>query len=347
MTRAVFAIPGDLSTPTGGYAYARRVLEALGPDLVHLPLPDGFPAASLAELSETRAALDAVPANQPILIDGLAFGAFPKTLADRYAGRLVALCHHPLGLESGLTALEQQLALEQEAAALASARLVIATSRTTAHTLEERLNVPEERLRVAPPGVEPMPRAKMTGDPPVILSIGSLTRRKGFDVLVNALALLKELKWSCRIIGPDDRDPIYASRIDSLIGAAGLTDRITIEGALPDDAVAEAYKGADLFALATRYEGYGMVYAEALTSGLPTIGCDSGAVREVVGDGAALAPPEDPSAFAALLRPLLSQPEARREAARKARAQAERLPRWSYTASIIAEALAETADDLR
>ncbi len=346
MTKAVFAVPGDLGTPTGGYAYARKILEAL-PELSHLALPPGFPSPSQVELAATREALDAIPADSPILIDGLAFGAFPKALAARYPGRLVALCHHPLGLETGLAPLARIEALEREAAALAEARLVIATSHTTARTLEDELGVDPDRLRVAPPGVERMPRAAVAGDPPVILSVGSITRRKGMDVLVNALALLKELDWTCRIIGPDDRDPVHSGRVASLIGAAGLEGRILIEGALPDADVAQAFAGADIFALATRYEGYGMVYAEALEAGLPTIGCDAGAVREVVGDAAALAQPEDPAGFAALLRPLLESPEARREAAAKARARAEHLPRWPYAAGIIAEALAEVAEGLR
>jgi len=347
LTQAAFAVPGDLATPTGGYAYARRILAALAPDLAHLPLPGGFPAPSQAELAASREALDAVPADRPILIDGLAFGAFPKALAARYPGRLVALCHHPLGLESGLSPLERIRALECEAEALAEAHLVIATSQTTARTLEERLGVDPDKLRVAPPGVDPMPAARMTGEPPVILSVGSITRRKGVDVLLSALALLKELDWTCRIIGPDDRDLVFAGRIAGLIGAAGLTERVTIEGARPDHDVAAAFADADIFALATRYEGYGMVFAEALEAGLPTVGCDAGAVREVVGDAAFLAPPEDPAALAALLRPLIGNPAARREAAARARAHAARLPRWPYAAGIIAGALAETAEGLR
>ncbi len=347
MTEAAFAIPGDLYTPTGGYVYARRILERLAPDLSHLPLGNGFPTPAQAELSAARDALDAVPADWPILIDGLAFGAFPKSLAARYPNRLVALCHHPLGMETGLPQLEREAAFERESAALDHAKLIIATSATTAQTLVEKLGVDSDRLRIAPPGVDPMPNASIDGDPPVILSVGSITPRKGVDVLINALTLLKDLDWRCRIIGPDDRHEVFASRIASLIGAADLDARITLEGALPDDAVATAYQEADIFALATRYEGYGMVFAEALESGLPTVGCNAGAVREVVADGALLARPEDSAAFAAFLRPLLADPEARREAAAKARARAERLPRWPYTAGIIADALAEVADGLR
>lgn len=346
MTKAAFAIPGDLSTLTGGYGYARRILAALSPELVHLPLPPGFPTPSRAELTASRTALDAVPAAQPILIDGLAFGAFPKALAARYPGRLIALCHHPIGLETGLTPLGRAKALEREATALSEAVLVISTSQTTARTLEERLGVDPDLIRVAPPGVDRMPRAALQGDPPVILSVGSITRRKGVDVLINALALLKGLDWTCRIIGPDDRDPLFTDRITSLIGAAGLDGRVTIEGARSDEDIAQAYAQADIFALATRYEGYGMVYAEALEAGLPTVGCDAGAVREVVADAAPLAPPEDPAGFAALLRPLLADPAARREAAARARARAERLPRWSYTAGLVADALADVAEGL-
>jgi hypothetical protein len=81
---AFFVIPGDLTLPTGGYAYDRHVLagaRAAGARLEHVALPGGFPHPSGAA-RETTSAMLAALCDAPLLIDGLAYGAFsPQMLA--------------------------------------------------------------------------------------------------------------------------------------------------------------------------------------------------------------------------------------------------------------------------
>ena len=80
MIDVAFAIPGDLSLPTGGYAYDRRML-ALLPDhgvrARHVALPGGFPFPSDDDLAATAAVLAALDRECLLLVDGLAFGALP------------------------------------------------------------------------------------------------------------------------------------------------------------------------------------------------------------------------------------------------------------------------------
>ena len=105
MAEVVFAIPGDVDTPTGGYRYDRRVIDelrALRWDVKPLRLPGDFPAPSEASLQETERLFAAVPVDALLLVDGLAFGALPASLLDRVPRKYVALVHHPLGLETGL-----------------------------------------------------------------------------------------------------------------------------------------------------------------------------------------------------------------------------------------------------
>ncbi len=105
MIRASFAVPGDLDAPTGGYGYARRLLAeagGAGVELAHLALPDGFPQPSPGELAEAGRRLDALPAGRPVLIDGLALGVLPAELLRALPGPVIALCHHPLALETGI-----------------------------------------------------------------------------------------------------------------------------------------------------------------------------------------------------------------------------------------------------
>ena len=89
MKRVAFAVPGDLATPTGGYAYDRRMiaeLQKLGWQVDVIGLGDGFPRPSAETKAAARETLSGVPEDCPIIIDGLAFGVLPeaaKELSER------------------------------------------------------------------------------------------------------------------------------------------------------------------------------------------------------------------------------------------------------------------------
>ena len=111
MTSVVFAIPGDINLPTGGYAYDRRVLALLpqfGVAVRHLALPGGFPAPDRGRSRrDARACCRACRADTVILVDGLAYGAMPAELIAALRSPIVALVHHPLCLEAGLAKARQ------------------------------------------------------------------------------------------------------------------------------------------------------------------------------------------------------------------------------------------------
>ncbi len=342
MRRVVFAIPGDIETATGGYAYDRRMiaeLSGLGWDVETLRLPAGFPAPSERDLTETGAALAGLADATTVLVDGLAFGAMPEiATAEQDRLRLAALVHHPLALETGLRREEAARLRASETAALACAQLVVSTSETTGRELVARFRVPADRLRVVPPGTERGPPAPGGGRPPVILAVGSLTPRKGYDILVEALASLADLDWHCRIVGSRERDPAFAARIAAAIEDRGLSDRVVLLGEAVDPRAEMAR--ADLFALATRHEGYGMVFAEAMTQGLPVVSCAAGAVPEVVpGTAGILVPPDDGPAFGAALRRLLTDESELRAKAAGALEAGTRLPDWEGSARRLSAAL--------
>ncbi len=339
-----FAIPGDLSRRTGGYGYDRRLiaaLEAAGRRVEVVRLGDGFPDPPPAERAAAAAVLAAIPDGAPLLVDGLAGGVLDGELAAA-SGRLalVYLCHHPLGLETGLDPDRAAALLARERRALAAAAAVVVTSTATARTLAADLGVPAERISVAVPGTDPQPQAPGGGDPPVLLTVATLIRRKGHDVLVDALARLKDLAFESRIVG-GEVDPAFAARIKAAVAAAGLSEKVRFLGEVADPS--EHYASADVFVLPSRYEGYGMVFAEALARGLPVVAARAGAVPEVVPEAAgALVPPDDPEALAAALRRLLVDADARARARRASRAAGLALPDWTATARIV-EAVIERA----
>src|SRR6187455_2475333 len=106
MKQVVFAVPGDLSTPTGGYVYDRRIVAELpksGWQVDVLDIGTSFPRASDAALAAAHAQLAALPAGRLIVVDGLAFGVMADSAqALHRSHKLVALVHHPLALETGL-----------------------------------------------------------------------------------------------------------------------------------------------------------------------------------------------------------------------------------------------------
>jgi glycosyltransferase involved in cell wall biosynthesis len=100
------------------------------------------------------------------------------------------------------------------------------------------------------------------------------------------------------------------------------------------------YARADLFVLASRFEGYGMAFAEAIAYGLPVVGTTAGAIPETVPPGTGvLVPPDDVPAFAAALRRLIADSNERLRLACEARRAAARLPTWPAAAASFARVL--------
>lgn len=342
----VFAYPGDLSLKTGGYGYDRKIigeLNALGWRVELLPLGDGFPMPDETTLESAEHALSALSDGTLVVIDGLAFGILDRWAREhRERLRIVALVHHPLALETGLSNEEQRDFREREKSALAAARHVIVTSPMTARELAENYCVEPSRITVALPGTEKATASAVNNTVPHILAVGTLSRRKGHDVLLSALKSLEELSWQATIVGSRTLDPVTSEAVFRQVEALELGDRVTLVGEVEDTAA--YFASADIFALASRYEGYGMVFAEALSHGLPIVACHAGAVPDVVPDDAGiLVPVDDVTAFGTALRRLLQDPAERLARAEASRRAAALLPDWAETARIISSALDEVS----
>jgi glycosyltransferase involved in cell wall biosynthesis len=343
--RFAFAVPGDLATPTGGYAYDRRMITELGDlgwriDL--LDLGDGFPWPDEATRAGARTRLLAMPAGRSIVVDGLALGVLPET-ASQLAGRnpLLALVHHPLALEWGLSVKQADALRASERAALAAVQGVVVTSAATARLVASDYGVPAERITVARPGSDPARLSQGSHDGVVqLLSVGAVVPRKGFDVLIAALATLTDLPWRLTIAGDRTRDRNAAAQLDADIAHHALGDRIDVLGAVSPPRLAALYAEADVFVLASHFEGYGMAFAEAVAHGMPIIGTDAGAIPDTVPAGAGLlVDPGDSPALAQALRRVIGDADLRRRLASAARAAAPLLPTWQRSAEIFARAL--------
>lgn len=349
MTGVVFAVPGSLDTPTGGYAYDRHIIDGLraaGWRVDVFDLGAGFPFPDQALRAAALAQFDAIDAGRIVVVDGLALGVL-QDAAARLASkhRLVALVHHPLALETGLGAEAAADLRDSERAALAHAHAVIVTSDPTRQLLIDDYDVPAQRISVVPPGVEAVSTTtRAPRDDVHLLSVGSLVRRKGYDVLIAALADVSDLPWRLTIAGDATRDPETTAQIRGDIAARGLEDRISLTGAIQSRDLQRLYTDADVFVLASYFEGYGMVFGEAIAHGLPVVATRVGDAGRIVPEQAGiLVAPGDVAALTAALRVVIVS-RARRNAMRAAaRIAATQLPDWTQSAALFARVLEQVA----
>ncbi|WP_242906516.1 glycosyltransferase family 4 protein [Actinomadura terrae] len=344
--RAVIVVPGDVDAPSGGNVYDRRLRDGLGPAAVELRVPGTWPRPDAASRQGLARGLAALPDGTAVLLDGLVACGVPEVVvphADRL--RLAVLVHLPLADETGLPAHVAADLDTRENAVLRAARAVMATSPWARRRLIDHHGLEPWRVHAVPPGTDPAPLASGGDGASRLLCVASLTPRKGHDLLVEALAAVAHLPWTCAFVGPLDQDPGHVARLRRAIGRHGLGDRVHLEGPLTGADLDAAYAGADLAVLPSRAETYGMVVTEALARGVPVLATAVDALPETLGhdpEGGVpglLVPPDDPDALAAALRRWLVEPALRSRLRASARLRRGALPGWDETSRAMAAVL--------
>lgn len=200
-----------------------------------------------------------------------------------------------------------------------SADVVMVTSEHSRGVALKALGLDPTRVKNVPEGIDierwsdaAEAAAETTGSETVILSVAHQYRRKNTIALLRAMPSILEAapNTRLRIVGGGPE----LQRLEREHLALGLGGSVVITGALPDADVIEEYRAADIFCLPSLQEGFGIVFLEAMASGLPIVACRSAAVPEIVPEGEAglLVPPGDPQALAGALLRLLRDPPRRR-----------------------------------
>ncbi len=340
----------DPARPSGGNAFDRQVcrgLERIGWSVHENAVPGSWPRPDGAALAGLAGALERIPDDSVVLIDGLVASTAAAILVPQ-AGRLrlVVLVHMPLGdrLAPGGTD-----ARTQEGAVLAVAAAVVTASAWTRRRLLELYALPADRVHVAQPGVDAADLATGTSAGRELLCVAAVTPDKGHDVLLDALATTSDLSWHCVCVGSLDRDPAFADDLRRRAVDGGIADRVRFPGPRTGVDLERSYAAADLLVLASRAETYGMVVTEALARGLPVVAADVGGLTEALGHGAdgdlpgVVVPPEDSAALGAALRAWLTDADLRERSRHAARERRESLSGWSTTTSEVASVLAGAA----
>jgi glycosyltransferase involved in cell wall biosynthesis len=344
--RVAFVTVGDTARMTGGYLYNARVLAGLresGVQVEEIVSGGANPQEQLASAPRVGSMLNPTSFDA-IVVDALASITVAPHLDRWRASRPVVALVHELPSVAGCGSEGRETADQRvyEEPLLRADRLV-AVSEHGRGLLEAR-GVPPERVTVVPPGFDRLAPAEET---PTVRSAGRVRAlcvaqwipRKGIRTLIEAWTRRPRPGAVLELVGETDANPAYAASIRKGIAAASDAS-ILVSGPVGDAALHSAYAAADLFVLPSRYEGYGMVFAEALSFGLPVVACAIGPVPDLVGrDAALLVPPYDVSALSKALDLLLGGPGLRDRMSADARRRAALLPRWRDTVTGFDEVL--------
>lgn len=349
-TRAVHVVvpegfdnPGQ---PTGGNIYDRRVCAGLaeaGWEVLVATVTAAWPARDPHADADLARVLSAIPDGETVLVDGLiASPAAAQLLPHAGRIRMSVLLHMPLGTAAGTP--QNANAERSERDVLRAAASVIVPSEWTRRQVLTRYQIPGHLVHVARPGADRV-AAQARPVPGHLLCVGVLSRHKGQDLLVEALAGLADRDWHCVLAGSLDRDPDFVEHLRARVTRLGYDHRVQLSGVLTGAALSHAYTTADLLIAPSRSETYGMTVAEAIAHGLPVIATAVGGLPEAFGGAAdgtgpgQLIPPDDPAALAAALGDWLGD-EARRQRLRAAvRQRQATLPGWEQATQVIADAL--------
>jgi glycosyltransferase involved in cell wall biosynthesis len=336
----------DPGQPTGGNIYDRRVCAGLaeaGWEVLVATVAATWPAGTSGTRAGLARVVAAIPDGEMVLIDGLiASPAAAQLLPHTGRMRLTVLLHMPLA--TAVDTHHDAGAERSERSVLRAAAGVVVTSEWTRRQVLTRYAIPAGRVHVARPGADRVarPARPVRGQ---LICVGVLSRHKGQDLLVEALADLADRDWQCVLAGSLDRDPDFVKHLQTRITRLGYGHRVRLTGVLTGAALSHAYTTADLLVVPSRSETYGMTVTEALAHGLPVIATAVGGLPEAFGptaDGTGpgqLIPPGDPAALAAALGDWLGDEDHRHRLRAAVRQRQPTLRGWEQTTQELADAL--------
>jgi glycosyltransferase involved in cell wall biosynthesis len=194
-------------------------------------------------------------------------------------------------------------------------KAVIANSDYTARVITKRYRLMPERVHVCYKSVELSKyilalekRVCQKSHKPRVLFLGGNYQRKGVPYLIRAAPMVLQRVPGCEfwIAGRDDAEPAMRALCRQL----GVEDSFQFLGWKSQDELVDLYAQADVFAMPSLIEAFGMVFLEAMAAGVPVIGTRVGGVPEMITDGknGRLVSPQDSVELAAALVEVLLNP---------------------------------------
>jgi glycosyltransferase involved in cell wall biosynthesis len=164
--------------------------------------------------------------------------------------------------------------------------------------------------------------------------------RKGHKFLLHSLSRLKDLNWRLDCYGSTEFDTKLFDELQSFVKAENMSEKVAFHGAVSDEMIEAAYTTSDVFVLPSLFEGYGMVYAEAIVRGLPIIASTAGAIPDTVPQTCGiLVEPENTNMLTQALEQMISNEHLRNNYRQGAMTAAEDFPTWQGSATQFRELL--------
>lgn len=349
-------IYGDLNTLSGGYLYDRQLvtyLQSQGDEVKIVSLPwrnyathwmHNFSAALQEQLRGLEVdVLLQDELNHPSLF------ILNKSLRKESTYPLVSIVHHLRCMEEHPRVLKW-LYRQVERRYLNSVDGFICNSRTTLQSVSKLLEKEKPAVIATPGGdalsaewVDLQNDAYSRKDGLHFIFVGNWIPRKGLHTLLIALHDLQSYEWQLSLVGRTNLQPSYEKRIRRLIESGGLSHRVRIYGAVSDDELVKTWQSADVLVVPSQYEGFGIVYLEAMRFGVIPVAGQDGAAGEIIESvvNGFLVPPDSPAALKKVLLELLSNADLRVALKKAARNRYEQFPTWRESMATVRQFLIE------
>ncbi len=349
--RIALVVYGSLDTVSGGYLYDRKLvayLRAHGDEVDVVSLPWRNYASHLLDNASTGLSQRLRDGRFDVLLqDELNHPSLLRVNrqlaggAARPRAPIVSIVHHLRASESH-PAWVMPLYRRVERAYLRSCDAFVFNSATTRDSVAALAGTAAPHVIAYPAGDRfgaPVAAERVADGALRLIFVGNVTARKGLHTLIDALAQAR-CAWTLDVVGSETVEPAYAARMRARALTFGFRDKLRWHGRLDDAKLAGRYAAADALVVPSQYEGFGIVYLEAMGFGVPVIASSAGAAREIVTDGVdgLLVPPENAQVLAAAIERLAvpAQLAAMRVAAR---ARFARHPGWDAACAQIREFL--------
>jgi glycosyltransferase involved in cell wall biosynthesis len=342
--RVGLVIYGDLTYGSGGFLYDRMLGKALRNagdtvDVISLPWK-GYGRCILQnfepQLRTRMAGWDGDLLLQDELVHPSLF-ILNRALQGSRRFPLISIVHH-LRTSEGPAGRVCGLYRGVERAYLRTIDGFLFNSEITRRAVEDLAGQRRRGLVVTPagdrlgpgPGEQEVCRRAAEQGPLRVLFVGNLIPRKGLLTLLEALGRLPREEWHLSVVGSPDADPGYATQVLHSVERLSIRDSVSMEGQADDESLATALRTHHVLAVPSRYEGFGIVYLEAMGFGVVPVGSSAGGAAEIIRDGESgcLVPPDDAGALAAALRRMCEDRGRLQALARGALARFREFPGW-------------------